>query len=72
MDIKEIKKLSVGERLSVIGEIWESIDKEEVQITDAQKLEVGERIERYKKGQTKFFSWEEIKAKINMARSIIH
>ena len=68
MDIKEIKKLSVGERLSVIGEIWESIDKEEVQITDAQKLEVRERIERYKKGQTKFFSWEEIKADLNKAR----
>jgi putative addiction module component (TIGR02574 family) len=68
MDIKEIKKLSIAERISIIGEIWESIDKGGLSVTDSQKLEIQERIERYKKGETKFFTWDEIMAELNKAR----
>jgi len=68
MNIKDIKKLSVEERISIIGEIWESIDKDSVQVTDAQKFEVRERIERYKEGKSKFFSWDEIKTELTKAR----
>lgn len=68
MDIKEIKKLSIAERISIIGEIWESIDKGGLSVMDSQKLEIQERIERYKKGKTKFFTWDEIMAELNKAR----
>jgi len=68
MDIKEIKKLGVGQRISMIKEIWDSIDKEEVQVTEAQKLEVRERMERYKRGESKFFTWEEIKTELRKAK----
>ncbi len=68
MDIKEIKKLSVAERISIIEEIWESIDKGGLSVSDSQKLEVRERVERYKNGKTKFFTWDEIKAELNKAR----
>ena len=64
MDIKEIKKLSVTERISIIEEIWESIDKGGLSVSDSQKLEVRERVERYKNGNTKFFTWDEIKAEL--------
>ena len=68
MDIQEIKKLTVAEKISIIGEIWQSMDKEELPVTDSQKLEVRERIERYNKGKTKFFTWDEIKSELNKAR----
>ena len=68
MDIKEIKKLSVQERISIIGEIWESIDKKGVQVTEAQKLEVRERVERYRKGETIFFSWDQIRTELTNAK----
>ncbi len=68
MDIKEINKLSVKERISMIGEIWETIDRDKIKVTDAQKLEVQERIARYKKGESKFFTWEEIKSELRNAR----
>lgn len=68
MDIKEIKKLSVAERISIIEEIWESIDKGGLSVSDSQKLEVRERVERYKNGKTKFFTWDEIKTELNKAR----
>lgn len=68
MDIKEIKKLSVAERISIIEEIWESIDKGGLSVSDSQKIEVRERVERYKNGKTKFFTWDEIKTELNKAR----
>jgi putative addiction module component (TIGR02574 family) len=68
MSIQEINKLSVEERISMIGEIWKTIDKEKIQVTDAQKIEVRERIERYKKGETRFFTWDEIKTELIKAR----
>ena len=68
MDIQEIKKLTVAEKISIIGEIWQSMDKEELPVTDSQKLEVRERIERYNKGKTKFFTWDEIKSELSKAR----
>ena len=70
MDIKEIKKLSVAERISIIEEIWESIDKGGLSVSDSQKLEVRERIERYKKGETKFFTWAEIKTELLKANEL--
>ena len=68
MDIKEIKKLSVAERISMIEEIWESIDKGGLTVSDSQKHEVRERVGRYKNGKTKFFTWDEIKTELNKAR----
>ena len=64
MDIKEIKKLSVANRMSIIEEIWESIDKGGLSVSDSQKIEVRERVERYKNGKTKFFTWDEIKTEL--------
>ena len=68
MDIKEIKKLSVAERISMIEEIWESIDKGSLSVSDSQKREVRERVERYKNGKTNFFTWDEIKTELHKAR----
>ncbi len=33
-------------------------------ITDEQKKELDRRLERIKKGETKFFTWEEVKANL--------
>ena len=68
MDIKEIKKLSVTERISIIEEIWESIDKGGLSVSDSQKLEVRERVERYRKGETNFFSWDQIRTELTNAK----
>ena len=64
MDIKEIKKLSVEEHISILEEIWKSIDKGGLCVSDSQKLEVRERVERYKNGKTRFFTWDEIKIEL--------
>ncbi len=66
--IQEILELSVEERISMIGKIWDSIDHNDIQISDAHKQELDARLIRYEKGETTFFSWEDIKKELNNAR----
>ncbi|HTO35154.1 MAG TPA: addiction module protein [Flavobacterium sp.] len=39
-------------------------EKEKSVLTKAQKDELDRRLERYERGETKFYTWEETKAKI--------
>lgn len=57
VNLQEILKLSSSERILVIEKIWDSIDPEDIEINDAQKLELDTRLERYKSGESKFHSW---------------
>lgn len=51
--------------LHLIQELAESYQKlESIDLTDAQKDELDKRLERYKRDETEFFTWEETKAKI--------
>ena len=59
--MQEILNLSVEERIQVIGKIWESIDDtNEIKTAGAIEEELDKRLERYNKGETRFFSWGEI------------
>lgn len=51
--------------LHLIQELAESYQKlESIDLTDAQKDELDKRLQRYNRGETEFFTWEETKAKI--------
>lgn len=68
MNIQEIKNLSIAERISIMEEIWNSLDKRDLSVTEAQKLEVNNRIETFKAGNSKFFTWEDIKTELRKAK----
>lgn len=51
--------------LHLIQELAENYQtQEEMELSQAQKDELDKRLERYKKGETQFYTWEETKAKI--------
>jgi putative addiction module component (TIGR02574 family) len=64
MSINDILRLSVAERLRILEKIWSSITTDEIQITTEQKKELDKRLERMKKGETKFFTWEQVKTNL--------
>jgi putative addiction module component (TIGR02574 family) len=68
MSIDEINKLTSEEKLSLIGKLWDSLNKEELEISDSQKKELERRIARYKSGETQFYSWEEVKERLKKSR----
>ncbi len=63
---EEIKKLSLSDRISLVGEIWESIfaEQEKLDVTDEQRKKLDRRLESYYSSPDDGISWEEIKERI--------
>lgn len=65
---KAILELSVAERLLLVEEIWESIlsenPSEAIALSDPQKQELTRRLNLYKKGHTRTYSWSEVKSSL--------
>ncbi|MBD0352689.1 MAG: addiction module protein [Flavisolibacter sp.] len=61
INIEEIKKLPVDEKLRIIEELWESMSNE---IETEEDIILRERLEAYERGEMSFVSWEETKTKI--------
>jgi putative addiction module component (TIGR02574 family) len=70
MDLEEtsqqIMKLSVAERIILVEEIWDSIaaKQENLELTEAQKMELDRRLEAYQTAPEDGSSWEEVKGRI--------
>ncbi len=64
--IEDINKLSIAEKLFVIGEIWDNINagQKDLPVTECQKIELKERLENYEAGKEKTKEWSEVKEKI--------
>lgn len=61
---KEIKKLSIPERLLLVEEIWDSIaeENEAFVLTKSQKAELERRAKSFATNPRQGRTWEEIKA----------
>ncbi len=69
VDIKEIRKLSVEERILMVEAIWDSIAEDTSDddfLTEEQKKELERRIELHESGKGKTYTWEEVKARLNL------
>jgi putative addiction module component (TIGR02574 family) len=61
INIQEILKLSSTERILIIEKIWASINPQDIEVSQAQALELDKRLARFEQATTKFHSWESIK-----------
>jgi putative addiction module component (TIGR02574 family) len=61
-----IDQLSVGERLALLGELWDSIaaEPDQVPITEAQKQDLQRRLAAIEANPTAGSTWEEVKARL--------
>jgi len=58
-----LDKLTVAERLTLIGELWESLE-EDPPVTDAQKTDLDRRLAAFHADPKAGSSWEEVKARV--------
>jgi putative addiction module component (TIGR02574 family) len=63
VDIQEILKLSVPERIELVEAIWDSIAEspENLPVTAAQKRELDHRLAEYRKKPQLGRTWEEVR-----------
>ena len=64
MDIKELKKIPVAERILLVQELWDSIEhegKQEIDLSNEIKAELDKRIDRHRSGKAKYYTVEEVR-----------
>ena len=63
---KESRSLSVGDRLQLLEEIWDSLAEtpEAIPVTDAQRKELARRRRAHTRNPSAAKSWAEVRAKL--------
>jgi len=60
----EITRLSPEERLSLIGELWDSLDPADVPVTTTQRAELRRRLDRFEQDRSGGITWEQLRAQL--------
>jgi putative addiction module component (TIGR02574 family) len=62
----EIQSLTVSERIILAEALWDSVVAEgsEIELTDAQKLELDRRLKSFELDEDRGSSWADVKARI--------
>ena len=56
----DIKGLTPEERLALLGEIWDSLNPEDVPVTDAQRAELDRRLDDLERDRDLGIPWDEV------------
>lgn len=68
MSIQEIEHLSSAEKILLVERIWDSINKQEIPLTEAQRTELDRRLEKHDAGKNDYREWNEVKHKLQGRR----
>ena len=56
----EIENLTLEERLTLLGDLWDSLSPEEVPVTEAQRRELDRRLDDLEQDQEPGIPWTEV------------
>ena len=60
----EITRLSPEERLTLIGELWDSLDPVDVPVTPTQRAELRRRLDTFEQDRSGGITWEQLRAQL--------
>lgn len=60
--------MSPEERLELIGELWDSLEHEQVPLTPEQKAELNRRLDKLEQAGPSGSAWEDVEARIRARR----
>lgn len=61
----EINLLSPAERLSLIGDLWDSLTDSQIPLSGAQRDELDRRVQGFVEDQDGAVTWEDLKAELS-------
>ena len=68
MEIKNLSKYSNAEKIVLAEQLWDSVSKESLEISDDVKRELDIRLQNLEEGKTELYTWDEIKAHLRSIR----
>lgn len=60
----DISSMTAAERLELIGELWDSLSDEQVQMSSEQIAEIDRRLESFDEDKKHAISWQQFEAKL--------
>jgi putative addiction module component (TIGR02574 family) len=69
MEIKNLSKYSNAEKIVLAEQLWDSISKNELEISDELKKELDIRLQNFEDGKSELYSWEEVKTHLKSIRN---
>ena len=69
MKIKDLDKYTNAEKILLAEELWESVSKEKLELSDAMKQELDRRISLVEEEKTEFYTWEDVKYTLKKNRN---
>jgi putative addiction module component (TIGR02574 family) len=71
MEIKNLSKYSNAEKIVLAEQLWDSISKKELEISEELKRELDIRLQNLEEGKTELYTWDEVKKHLKSIRKRI-
>lgn len=68
MKVKDLDKYSDAEKIVLAEQLWDSVSKDTLEVSDEIKNELDIRLKNLEEGKTKLYTWQEVKAHIKTLR----
>lgn len=68
MEIKNLSKYSNAEKIVLAEQLWDSVSKGDLEISDEVRKELDIRIKNLEEGKTELYTWEEVKNHLKTIR----
>ena len=68
MQIKDLSDYSNAEKIVLAEQIWDSISKKDILISEEVKYELDHRLQKLEEGESGLYTWEEVKNHLRKIR----
>ncbi|MFM9824822.1 addiction module protein [Flavobacterium sp.] len=68
MEIQNLSKYSNAEKIILAEQLWDSISKKDMEISDELKKELDIRLQNLEEGRSELFTWDEVKKYLKSIR----
>lgn len=68
MEIKNLSKYSDAEKIVLAEQLWDSVSKKDLEISNDVKNELDIRIKNLEEGKTALYTWDEVKSHLKNIR----
>jgi putative addiction module component (TIGR02574 family) len=69
MEIKNLSKYSTAEKIVLAEQLWDSISKKDLEISDELKIELDIRLKNLEEGKSELYTWDEVKTHLKSIRN---
>jgi putative addiction module component (TIGR02574 family) len=69
MEIKNLSKYSNAEKIVLAEQLWDSVSKKEVELSDELKKELDIRLQNFEEGKSELYTWDEVKTHLKSIRN---